>query len=627
MRRSCFQLRSLLLPAAVVLMPSMLSAQPYFQSSDIPVTAPTHILAGDFNADRRRDMLVVESSQGSLFSEPQAYEVYLNQGGGTFGPPIKTTRQGRTYDDIQTFIVADFNNDGKDDLLSDQGVSISQGDGTFLPPIAVPGFPTHYRFWIGDFNGDKKVDILRVQPGTTRSVVLLGNGDGTFREDAAFRLDVEGLLDLLVADVNGDGRSDVVVGSWAGVMQVFFAQPSGGFGSAIESPLRVFGTFGNEAFFLAGDFNGDGRLDLSTPAGTLLGRGDGTFRYAEEGFPYYQPWFQIAAGDLTGDGYADLVIRNSATNRIAVLAGSADGRLSVAADLGVGWCNWPCFGSIAAIADWNGDQCIDLAVINRSSNTVSVLASSAPASPAQVRALSIATDSTLTAAGSLAVLYASVPVADPASAASSPWPTTLDGIMLMVRDSTGVQRPAPLFYLSPSQINFQVPLGTATGDATLTLIAGGHTSDVGSVQVSAYAPGIFWLRGVYGENMAAATAIRVERDGNQTNLPVFACSAGGSSCQAVYIPLSTADGRPIYLSLFGTGFTGGANVKVTATANDVNLPVTYAGPQGGTPGLEQINVGLPPEILNSAVAWGLAGAEVTISVEGIAANTVWVSVE
>jgi uncharacterized protein (TIGR03437 family) len=171
-----------------------------------------------------------------------------------------------------------------------------------------------------------------------------------------------------------------------------------------------------------------------------------------------------------------------------------------------------------------------------SSNTVSMLASRAAASPSQVRALSIATDSALTAAGSLAVLYASVPVADPASAASPPWPTTFDGIMLMVRDSTGVQRPAPLFYLSPSQINFQVPPGTAIGEATLTLIASGRTGDVGSLQVITYAPGIFWLRGVYGENIAAATAIRVERDGSQTNLPVFACSAGGSSCQAVYIP-------------------------------------------------------------------------------------------
>jgi hypothetical protein len=137
-------------------------------------------------------------------------------------------------------------------------------------------------------------------------------------------------------------------------MHVFFAQPSGGFGPAIESSLRYFGNFGAETFFLAADFNGDGRLDLSTPGGILLGRGDGTFRYAEEGFPYTQSWFQIAAADLTGDGYADLVIRNSQSNQIAVLAGSADGRLSVARDFSVGWCNWPCFGSIAAVADWNG---------------------------------------------------------------------------------------------------------------------------------------------------------------------------------------------------------------------------------------------------------------------------------
>jgi uncharacterized protein (TIGR03437 family) len=147
------------------------------------------------------------------------------------------------------------------------------------------------------------------------------------------------------------------------------------------------------------------------------------------------------------------------------------------------------------------------------------------------------------------------------------------------------------------------------------------------VRVNAYAPAIFWLLGgpAY-TRIAVATAIRVEPDGRQNNLPVFACNNDGSSCQAVPIPLSTANGRPIYLSLFGTGFTG-ADVKVTATANDIEIPVTYAGPQGGTPGLDQINLGLPPEILNSDVTEVLAGAHLMVSFAGIAANTVWIAVE
>jgi hypothetical protein len=91
--------------------------------------------------------------------------------------------------------------------------------------------------------------------------------------------------------------------------------------------------------------------------------------------------------------------------------------------------------------------------------------------------------------------------------------------------------------------------------------------------------GIFRLRGVYGNSMAAATAIRFEPDGRQTNLPVFACSGNGSPWEPVPIPLSTANERPAVPLLVGTGLADAKAIKVGGGANDMQIPVSYVGPR------------------------------------------------
>ncbi len=58
------------------------------------------------------------------------------------------------------------------------------------------------------------------------------------------------------------------------------------------------------------------------------------------------------------------------------------------------------------------------------------------------------------------------------AAASTPLPTTLAGSTVKVRDSAGAERLAPLFFVSPAQINYQMPAGTANGAATITVTSG-----------------------------------------------------------------------------------------------------------------------------------------------------------
>ena len=182
-------------------------------------------------------------------------------------------------------------------------------------------------------------------------------------------------------------------------------------------------------------------------------------------------------------------------------------------------------------------------------------------------------------------------------------PTSLGGISLRVRDSAGVERLAPLLYVSPSQINFQVPPGTASGDATLEVINAPATVPPVIVPVRNLAPGLFTLPG----NRAAAYAVRVEADGRQTILtpgdPIL------------------LDDRPVFLALYGTGIRNRSSLdKVTCTIGGKSVPVEYAGPGGGVPGLDQVNV------LLTAALKGNTDGRLVLTLDGVVANVVLVDV-
>jgi uncharacterized protein (TIGR03437 family) len=187
----------------------------------------------------------------------------------------------------------------------------------------------------------------------------------------------------------------------------------------------------------------------------------------------------------------------------------------------------------------------------------------------------------------------------------------LNGISLEVRDSAGGARQAPLIFVSPTQINFQVPAGTALGEAALILTTDRGASQVGGMQVDPVAPALFMVS--QANSTPAALGVRVGAEGQQTPVSVFNCFGlpGPFSCGPAPIRLA---GDPIYLSFYATGFRGANSSNVTASINGIRLPVEYAGPQG-TPGVDQINVRL---LLEAALG---PPAFVTVEIDGVAANT------
>ena len=579
-----------------------LPAQPFFFRKDIPVGgSPMAVVAGDFNGDRRPDLAVDTWYQG-LF-------VLLNTG-GSFGRPIRTG--GELNYRLGLPMVADFNGDGKDDLVTAEGVLLSRGDGTFQTARPIGNT---IALAVGDFNRDGKSDLLVGDHAAgTGTRVFLSNGDGTFQSGA--RLSTQPAIFAVVADFNRDGRSDVAFPSNVISLAVFLGAGDGVFGPEIRTAVSI--PISPPGVLLAADFNGDGLPDLATPGAILLGKGDGSF---PSPVPYPFRFhlgipFPLAAADFTGDSKADLVVGRSGANSISILPSKGDGTFLPPLEQSVGWGAYP----PGAAVDLDGDGRLDLVTANGGSNTVSVLMAKAQGGAALWRAVSAASDTAIVAPQSLATLFAPTPATVGASA-SPPWPTRLGGISLEVHDSAGATRLAPLVFVSSTQVNFQVPAGTALGEATLATISDSGTTEAGSMQVDAVAPGLFMVSP--GRLIPAATGVLVEAGGAQVPMPLFTCapSAAGVSCEPSPIRLSTAGDRPIYLSFFGTGFRGANPDNVTCSISGVRVPVSYAGPQG-TPGLDQINIRLLPyEVLENL------GYEVILSIDGVAANAVFINVQ
>ncbi|NOT60389.1 MAG: hypothetical protein HOP19_09215, partial [Acidobacteria bacterium] len=179
--------------------------------------------------------------------------------------------------------------------------------------------------------------------------------------------------------------------------------------------------------------------------------------------------------------------------------------------------------------------------------------------------------------------------------ATVPLPTTLNGTTVRVTDSANVTRDAGLFFVSPQQINMEVPANTADGAATLTVTNGGGQSFATRINVRAVVPGVFTLN-ANGLGVPAAQLLRVKADGSQVYEDVARFDATLNRWVTKPIVFGPESEQAV-LVLYGTGLRKRSDV-ITARvnlqqANGVQLPMLYAGPQGSFVGLDQLNVLLP----------------------------------
>ena len=205
------------------------------------------------------------------------------------------------------------------------------------------------------------------------------------------------------------------------------------------------------------------------------------------------------------------------------------------------------------------------------------------------------------------------------TATTLPLPTRMVEGSVLVRDSAGIERLAPLFFISPEQINYQIPPGTASGQANMTVTSGDNIIAAGTALITSVAPSLFSANS-NGQGVAAALTLRIRADGTELYEPVARFDTAQNRFIAVPIDLGPETDQ-VFLVLFGTGIRFRSSLTgVRLTIGGTNSEVLYAGEAPGFVGLDQVNSRLARSLV------GRGEVEVMLSADGKAANTVRISI-
>jgi len=592
--------------------------------------SPAGVAAGDVNGDKLPDIVFTDSETNNLYVE-------ISNAQRTFASPAAYPLPATPG----PLAMADLNKDGYADAIvatsSGLAVLLGSASGSMSAALTFASGASFNSVTVADFNGDGKPDVASAAGSGTVSV-FLGNGDGTLQSPKQISF-TSGLIPLATAaaDVNGDGKADLVVAlspsdpTQNGSIAVLLGNGDGTFQNPayiqLPAPLLQQGVGGTTVVALAlSDVNNDSKPDIVTAldgfphqVAVLLGQGNGTF-----GAPILTNTNtappQIAVADLNGDGKPDLVLGDCCgLSEASFLAGNGDGTFqpelqfpSGPNPLGV------------AVADFNGDGALDLAIIGQMQSpdrgTLTVLYGAFAKAPAAATATAAVISSAnanagAIAPGSLASAYGADLATSTPGSTSVPLPVTDAGTSVSILDASGKTTAAPLVYVSPSQVNFYVPPGVATGSATVTITSGDGTQSAATVQIAPVAPGVFELNGA---GLAAADVF-LYLGTNVTLENVYSVNSAGL---VVANPVSLGSGTTqAYLALYGTGFQAAGTAGVKVTVDGVAATVAYAGPQGTFTGLDQANALLPASLA------GKGSVTVQLTANGMAANPVNITIQ
>jgi len=358
--------------------------------------APFSATAADVNGDGKPDLIVANFNGNNV-------SVLLNTTApGEATPSFATQKTFGTGGGPLFVTAADVNGDGKPDLIvpnsNDNTVSVLLN--TTAPGAVTPSFAAQHTFatasfpeavTVVDVNGDGKPDLVVANYANTNLSVLLnttpaGAATPSFNAQLPFPTG-SGPISVIAADVNGDGKPDLIVANFGGnYVSVLLNTAAPGAAIPSFAANQAFATGGHPASVTAIDVNGDGKPDVITANNkdfdntvsvllntTAPGAATPSFA-AQQTFAAGTNPYSVTAADVNGDGKLDMIVANFRGNTVSVLLhattpGAATAMFTDQQTFAAG--TNP--ASVTA-ADVNGDGKPDLIVANSyGGDTVSVL--------------------------------------------------------------------------------------------------------------------------------------------------------------------------------------------------------------------------------------------------------------
>ena len=568
-----------------------------------------YMASGKFTGAAQPDLLVV-CAMGQVLVLP-------NAGRGTFGTPISTTLPlGAWIGNLMIGqvhpAIGDFNGDGKLDLVipglgqSAYGaaqvawyVLLGKGDGTFRNPSTIP-FTGIMPLSVvaGDFNGDGKADLAAAAYDSTGAPwleVALGNGDGTFKTPVLSQLPATSGTVLLAADVNGDGNLDVVVAG-----SCLYLNLTGTGASLDNAGVTVLLGDGKGNFTISFDTTEANYVSDATLAGVLetgmLDLVEATISFSAVGTA---PSGAVQIRPNNGDGtFGSPIILPTSTSAVPTDVTTADFNSDGRPDIVTASLPFQPLDLNVSLSS-NFSQLLQSVLVQLPTGGADVFLNLTPEYPT-ITGIGVSGGGTGVAQNAWISIYgidlapASLGLggltwSNAASFASGQMPTVLDGVSVAVNG-----KPAYLYYVSGSQLNVLTPLDSTTGPVAVTVNNGTATSAAFTAHLQTVSPG--FLRFGDGVHIAALHA-------DYSYLGPASMSVPG------YTFTPAAPGETILLFCDGLGLpttplTAGSAAQTgelptpwpIVTIDEISAAVKYAGLI--SPGLYQLNVVVPPLAAN-----------------------------